>query len=170
MKRNGYIRIAIYFVITGLVGTGLHFLYDLSPNVLFAALAPVNESVWEHSKLIVWPMLAAGLIYTRKDKEERGSWYLGILTGWALLMLFGWTVNIRMGIISAPLDIAAYYVILALGFATALWVGASKRWRGVLLLAVGILAALLVVCTFRTPSAILFADLSLADALYTLPC
>lgn len=170
MKRNGYIRIAIYFVITGLAGAGLHFLYDLSPNVLFAVLAPVNESIWEHSKLIVWPMLAAGLIYTRKNREERGSWYLGLLTGWALLLLFGWTVNIRMGIVSMPVDIAAYFVILALGFATALWVGASKRCRGVLLLAVGILAVLLVVFTFLPPDTILFADLSLADALYTLPC
>ena len=58
MKRET-MRPLIYFILTVLVGTGVHFLYDWSPNVLFAMLSPVRESVWEHGKLIFWPMLAA---------------------------------------------------------------------------------------------------------------
>ena len=47
MKRET-MRPLIYFILTVLVGTGVHFLYDWSPNVLFAMLSPVRESVWEH--------------------------------------------------------------------------------------------------------------------------
>ena len=47
MKRET-MRPLIYFILTALVGTGAHFLYDWSPNVLFAMLSPVRESVWEH--------------------------------------------------------------------------------------------------------------------------
>ena len=35
-----------------LAGSALHFLYDLWPNPLTAVFAPVNESVWEHLKLL----------------------------------------------------------------------------------------------------------------------
>ena len=35
-----------------LAGSARHFLYDLWPNPLTAVFAPVNESVWEHLKLL----------------------------------------------------------------------------------------------------------------------
>ncbi len=34
-----------------------HFLYDWFPNPLFSYLFPVNESIWEHMKLIATPVL-----------------------------------------------------------------------------------------------------------------
>ena len=45
-----------------LAGAGLHFLWQALPNPLFALISPVNESVWEHLKLLYWPMLAAALV------------------------------------------------------------------------------------------------------------
>lgn len=158
------------FVLTALAGCGLHFLYAWSPNLLFAVLSPVRESVWEHLKLVYWPMLAALLLYTRRDKESRAGWYLGLLTACGLLLLFGWVYNIRMAGASTVVDIAAYVVVLALGFAVARCIPVSGRWRSPLLLLVGVLAVLVVIFTFWTPDGLLFADLSLADALYTLPC
>lgn len=169
MKREN-IRLLIFFVATALVGCGVHFLYQWSPNLLFAVLSPVRESVWEHLKLVFWPMLAASLLYTRRDKDQRASWYLGLVTACALLLIYGWVYNVRMGQANMVVDITAYVVIVALGFAVAVWLGISRRWHGVLLLAVGILAALIVIFTFCPPNTLLFADLSLADALYTLPC
>lgn len=42
-----------------LAGTLLHFLYGLSGEFfLVGLLAPVNESVWEHLKLALWPINA----------------------------------------------------------------------------------------------------------------
>ena len=169
MKREN-IKLLIFFVVTVLAGCGLHFLYDWSPNLLFAMIAPVKESVWEHLKLVFWPLLAALLLYTRKDKDQRASWYLGLLTASALLLIYGWVYNIRMAQANMIVDITAYVVIMALGFAVALWIPVSKRWKGFLLLLTGVLAALIVVFTFAPPDTLLFADLQLADALYTLPC
>ena len=48
-----------------LAGAGLHFLWQALPNPLFALISPVNESVWEHLKLLYWPMLAAALVLAR---------------------------------------------------------------------------------------------------------
>lgn len=164
------IRPTVYYILAAALGVLTHFLYDWSPNVLFAAISPVRESVWEHLKLLYWPLLIAGLIYTRKNKEMRSGWYLGILVASIMLLIFGWVVNIRMGIISTPVDIAAYFILLFFGFAVAHWLPVGKKNDGLLLFGVVILGALLVVLTFLQPDGLLFADLSLADALYTLPC
>lgn len=48
-----------------------HFLYNLFPNTLFSILFPVNESIWEHMKLIVTPILIyiiiEYIIYRKKN-------------------------------------------------------------------------------------------------------
>lgn len=169
MKREN-IRLAIFFVITALVGCGLHFLYEWSPNLLFAVLSPVRESVWEHLKLLFWPMLCASLLYTRKTRQLRAAWYLGLLVSSVLLLVYGWACNIRMAQANVPIDIAAFVLILALGFVVAAWVQVAPRWQGALLMAVGVLGLLIVIFTFLQPKGLLFADLELVDALYTLPC
>lgn len=40
-----------------LVGTLLHFLYDFFPYPFIAIFSATNESVFEHLKLFVYPML-----------------------------------------------------------------------------------------------------------------
>lgn len=52
-----------------LAGSALHFLYDLWPNPLTAVFAPVNESVWEHLKLLYWPFLAAAFVLTKDEAD-----------------------------------------------------------------------------------------------------
>ena len=47
-----------YMLSAALLGSALHFLYDFSGENPFAALiSPVNESVWEHLKLLFFPSL-----------------------------------------------------------------------------------------------------------------
>lgn len=59
-----------------LAGTGLHFLYEWLPNPVTALLSPINESLWEHIKLIYWPYLAAALWLNRGRRvvSDRGCW------------------------------------------------------------------------------------------------
>jgi len=45
-----------------LAGSGLHFVYDIWPNWLTAWIAPVNESIFEHTKLLFFPPLLWMLI------------------------------------------------------------------------------------------------------------
>ena len=45
------------YVVLLIVGAAWHFLFDLSgQNVVVGALTPVNESVWEHGKLLLFPI------------------------------------------------------------------------------------------------------------------
>ena len=39
-----------------------HFIYSWFPNVLFSLLFPVNESIWEHMKLIMSSILFYGIL------------------------------------------------------------------------------------------------------------
>ncbi|MCI8518676.1 MAG: hypothetical protein HFJ51_00655, partial [Clostridia bacterium] len=46
-----------------ILGTLLHFTYKLSNNnMLVAAFSAINESVWEHLKLLFFPMLLTTII------------------------------------------------------------------------------------------------------------
>lgn len=39
-----------------------HFMYNLSPNIIFSFIFPVNESIWEHMKILFTSILMYGLI------------------------------------------------------------------------------------------------------------
>ena len=46
------------FVFTGVLGTLLHFVFDWTDSSAIAAVfSAVNESIWEHIKLLIYPML-----------------------------------------------------------------------------------------------------------------
>lgn len=50
----------------------LHFLYELLPNSLFSIFLPVNESIWEHMKMIYTSFVLYGIIdyfWLKKDNE-----------------------------------------------------------------------------------------------------
>lgn len=40
----------------------LHFLYDKFPNFLTSIFAPVNESIWEHMKILFGSIILSGII------------------------------------------------------------------------------------------------------------
>ena len=54
-------QLLLAFVLAVLAGAGLHFVYGLCPNGVTALFSPVNESIWEHTKILFWPYLAAHL-------------------------------------------------------------------------------------------------------------
>ena len=55
-EKRVFLLSGILFTISA--GTALHFLFDWSGRLIPAALiAPVNESVWEHLKLLFFPFL-----------------------------------------------------------------------------------------------------------------
>ncbi len=152
MKR----RYLTVFLVTALAGTGLHFLYELCPNPLFALIAPVNESVWEHLKLLFWPFLAASWFLVKK---AGGSGALGacmaaaLLTPAALLGIY-YTLRCGFGASGLVLDIALYYVVLAGGFAFVYIHRNSARLAraaGTLAMLAAILASCLLVFSIAAP-------------------
>ena len=105
-----------------LAGSALHFLYDLWPNPLTAVFAPVNESVWEHLKLLYWPFLAAAFVLTKDEADGRKSW-CGLLAGLlgAPLLLLGayYTLLSGFALYGLPLDL----IFVRAGNGRRLWAG-----------------------------------------------
>ncbi len=67
MKKIKIIGVFISFILSVL----LHFIYEWFPNSIISVMAPVNESIWEHMKLIVSSTLLFSILeyflYKKKD-------------------------------------------------------------------------------------------------------
>ncbi len=152
MKRQ-YI---IAFVLTALAGTGLHFLYDLCPNPLFALIAPVNESIWEHLKLFFWPFLVAGWALYAKDRSRSllGAWMAAALLMPAVLLGAYYTLLGGFDLTGEVSNIALYYIVLAIGFWFAYTHRNSQglaRAAGVLTMLAAVYASCLLVFSIAAP-------------------
>ena len=164
-------RLLVAFILTTLAGVALHFLYDFFPNPVFALISPVNESIWEHLKLIYWPYLAAMLIVTGKGgRGRRASWLFTLLVISVTMLVVGYVYHISLGQDNTAFDIGLYVVLMALGF----WLPGrlnpkTGRSMPVLVLVV-LLGAVIILFTFLPPDHILFADLSGVNTWYTIPC
>ena len=58
MKRIKIIGIIISFILSFI----FHFLYNIFPNFITSIIFPINESIWEHMKLIITSNLTFGII------------------------------------------------------------------------------------------------------------
>jgi len=108
------------FVFTVVLGTILHFLYDLTnQSVLVAPFSAINESTFEHMKLMYFPMLIFSLIQSRFFKEYKSFWcvkLIGILTGLALIPALFYTYNGAFGKSPDFINIAIFFIAAALAF------------------------------------------------------
>ena len=156
------------FLFVCAAGTALHFLYQWSgESVAAAPFAAVNESVWEHMKLLFWPMLLwAGAERAGLGGYSRGFWpakALGTLLGLALIPALYYTYTGALGVSVMWVDIAIFFVAAAAAFlAETRMLARDWRCRGgarasalVLLL---LLSAAFVLCTFVPPRVPLFRD------------
>ena len=90
MKKSISYRQMMGFLFTSVLGTFLHFLFDLAGGSLPAALvSAVNESIWEHMKLLFYPMVIFAAVEFRFAKPLPDSfWWIkltGILAGLGLI-------------------------------------------------------------------------------------
>lgn len=77
LKKLKIIDIIIIFILTFI----FHFLYDLIPNNFTAIFFPVNESIWEHMKLLYTPIILTILFdyfITNKNKIKLNNFFTSI--------------------------------------------------------------------------------------------
>ena len=155
------------FVCTGVLGTLLHFLFDWTDGSTAAALvSAVNESIWEHMKLLFYPMvLFAWLEYRAWGRETAGFWcikLLGILTGLALIPVAYYTYTGILGISVDWFNIAIFFIAAAVAYwlETMLFLKNAScglpAWTAVF--GIVLLALVFTVLTFRQPRIPLFRD------------
>lgn len=157
----------IITIIEFLVGSVLHFVYDAIPLTVVAIIAPVNESIFEHLKLVLYPMLFIDLFLLWKYKKKAyslTSMLLGILTGIISVVLIYYFYHCGLGIESLIVDIALLFISILFG--NIIMVIVDKHhwnidWR-INLLILGILILFFSVWTFYPPDLPLFIDNSQA--------
>lgn len=118
-KLLSYIIAGILF--TAFFGTVLHFFYEWSnQNFLVGLFAPVNESTWEHMKLLFFPILLYGIfmdIRLGKDYPCISLAYpIGILAGTFLIPVMFYTYSGILGKNYTPIDILIFYISVIIAF------------------------------------------------------
>lgn len=106
----------IFVIILGII---LHFTYEWSnKNVIVGAFSAVNESTWEHLKLVFFPMLITtiiGYFYIGESTNLICAKLVGIITAILFIIIFFYTYTTIAGTNFAILDIASFFVAVILG-------------------------------------------------------
>ena len=155
------------FLFTSIFGTLLHFFFDLTGgNAVAALFSAVNESIWEHIKLIYYPMLIFSLIEYRLWGKESGNFWCvklrGMLLALVLIPSLYYTYTGSLGISADWFNVTIFFITAA-----AVYYTETKHFREnrhglldgricfALLLVIGVL---FIYFTFRTPRIPLFRD------------
>ena len=154
------------FIFVSLLGTLLHFLPDLTASNLIRLFCPVNESVWEHLKLLFYPYLiftaAEYFAYGKQTRGFLGAKVRGVLLGEGAIVAVHYTVSGIIGRDIMWVDVTLFFLGAAIAyFLPYLMIkrGVSKRYSTPTAVAIIILSALLFsVFTFYPPKIGLFFD------------
>jgi len=163
--KKWYIWGTIFIIV---IGTLIHFVYEWSGNnplvVIFGA---VNESTWEHLKLLFWPSFVFSIVeykcigkdYNNYITAKAVSYYVGIL----LIISMFYTYTGIIGRDSLVMDISIFIVSVFIsqfiGYKiTVSDYNVSKKANVISLIAIALLVFAFIVFTFNPPQIPLFQD------------
>lgn len=154
------------FAVTSIGGTLLHFLYDwLGQAVWIAPFSGVNESTWEHMKLLFWPMFIFAILQSFYFSDREDFWCIklkGILLGIILIPVIFYTYNGVIGKSPDWINISIFFISAAVAY-----IYETRQFNKgktvckkpkLLLVVLCLIAALFVVFTYRTPEIGIFKD------------
>jgi len=166
MKRSVGLWQFVGFAAVSLGGTVLHFLYEwLGGAAWVAPFSGVNESTWEHMKLLFWPMLLFALLQSAFFRNRADFWCVklrGSLLGLTLIPVLFYTYNGAIGTSPDWLNIAIFFVSAAIVFFYEYRLFKTERLQckhpkaAIALLC--LIALLFIVFTFITPELGIFKD------------
>ena len=165
-KQRSVLWQAAGFAFTTFTGTLLHFLYDWTGgNILVSPFSGVNESTWEHMKLLFWPLVLWALFQYPCFRQQKNYWCAKLasaLLGLTLIPVLFYTYNGALGLSPDWVNIAIFYVCAAAVFLLERWLfqqepsGCSHpRIAAAIVCVLGIL---FVIFTFFPPEIPLFRD------------
>lgn len=167
MKRSTSLWQFVGFAVTSLAGTLLHFMYNWSDqSILWAPFAAVNESVWEHMKLLFFPMFVFALIESRfLGKEYEIFWCVklaGIGLGLILIPVLFYFYNGAFGASPAWINIAIFFTADAAAYLFETWLFKQEKPLCASPVAAFVILCLValafVIFTFVPPAIPLFED------------
>lgn len=143
----------IGFLFVSIFGTLMHFAYEFFNSNFFVGLfAPVNESTFEHLKLLLYPMLAYSIIeyfilkkkgYTKLDSFICAK-ITGIIIGIVSIIVLYYTY---LGILGYNIDfinIAIYFIAVIIAFFVSYYMTINKKQNNHCLLCLFTLAIIVI--------------------------
>ena len=159
-----YTIIGIVFVL--ITGTLAHSLYSWTGSNYIAGLfAPVNESIWEHMKLLFFPMLLYSIFLIFRFNKTypciMSALSFGILTGTILIPVLYYAYTFVLGKNIFILDIGTFLLSILIAFWLSYKLTLSCRLEPYTIL-LCCLVCVLIICfllfTYNPPDAKIFKD------------
>ena len=166
MKKSLSLWFLIGFTFVSVLGTILHFLYEWTDCISLAPFSAVNESTWEHMKILFFPLLLFAIIQAQFFKKEYKNFWKtklwGILLGSLLIPVLFYTFNGAFGKTPDWLNILFFFIAAASAFLLE-WLLFAKNAKNFLptpipILLLCILAFFFLLFTFYPPTLPLFQD------------
>ena len=154
------------FAVTSLGGTVLHFLYDFFGGAKWIApFSGVNESTWEHMKLLFFPMFLFALVESIFFRERGDFWCIklrGVLSGLILIPTLFYTYNGVIGKSPDFINILVFFISAAMAYVyeTRLFLMGGKACKNTkrALAFLCVIALAFILFTFKTPPLEIFKD------------
>lgn len=108
-------------IIVSILGTLCHFVYEwTNNNPIIGLFTPVNESTWEHMKLIFFPMIIYSVFFNKKLSTIYPCIYsasaFAILMGTFLIPVLFYTYSGILGYNIAVIDILTFFISVIVAF------------------------------------------------------
>ena len=157
----------IGFIFVSIAGTLLHFLYDwTNQSVVSGLFSAVNESIWEHMKLLYVPLVAFAIIeYYLLKKNVEYFWcvkLVGIVLGLTVIPILYYTYTGAFGVSADWFNIAIFFISTAIVFISETLLFKHKKhcrfstkWA---LVIIGFIGLAFLIFTFSPPKIPLFQD------------
>lgn len=165
MKRSIGLWALMGFAVTSLGGTLLHFLYDwLGKASWIAPFSGVNESTWEHMKLLFWPMLLYAVLQSFFFRDRQDFWCVklkSIALGLVLIPVIFYTYNGVIGKSPDWINIAIFFISTAIAYIYEVRQFGKEmpcKHPKLALALLCFIATLFVIFTFATPELGIFKD------------
>ncbi|MBO5736167.1 MAG: hypothetical protein J6S04_00005 [Clostridia bacterium] len=165
MKKSLALWVLAGLTFTAVLGTLLHFLYGWTDSASVAPFSAVNESTWEHMKILFFPMLIFACIQWAFFREDyAGFWWIqliGIAVGVMGIPVLFYTYNGAFGKSPDWLNVLFFFIAAAGAYALEWWLLKKDFYRPRAYIAVVVLCALAIVFvlfTFYPPRLPLFQD------------
>lgn len=129
---------------TAVLGTILHFLFEWTGLTILASVSAVNESTWEHMKLVYIPSLIFAIAQSIFAKNEFNCFWLikliGTLLGTLLIPILFYTLTGAFGTLSAVTNIAIFFISIIVEYFVELFLftrlqcNLSFKWISIIIL------------------------------------
>lgn len=162
--KNKLLKIEIFsFIFTTIIGTLLHFTYNFSNNnILIGSFSTINESTWEHLKLLFSPLFIFSLISYIFVKKKYPNYlcikFKSILLGLLFIVIFFYTYTGIIGKNFAIIDISSFFIAVFISHYYSYKNINSKCQKKLIYIIVSLLLISFILFTYNPPKINLFKD------------